>query len=200
MVGYRARPDIRMTAVEAPADRQFPPTTNPAPENSSHGFTSQVRPPQSASQSRQPIESNSSRVAHGSPTTMPLRSEQNGVAAHDSSFASQRHVLSRVLTDSAEDQDATKRPSSAPGNKNLLNVVPKPGRPESVQPGRIPKPLLLRSKSDYGLRDEESDDHNDEDIHDWSARHGFEDHYQSEDIISQLANVCLLLIADTLFQ
>lgn len=28
-----------------------------------------------------------------------------------------------------------------------------------------------------------------DDIPEWGARHGFEDHYQSEDIISQLANV-----------
>jgi regulatory associated protein of mTOR len=54
---------------------------------------------------------------------------------------------------------------------------------------RRPKPLLQRAKSDYGPRGEESDDHHDSDTQDWGARHGFEDHYASEEYVSQLANV-----------
>jgi regulator-associated protein of mTOR len=46
--------------------------------------------------------------------------------------------------------------------------------------------MLLRSKSDYGPR---GDDSPLEEIQDWGARHGFEDHYASEEYVSQLANV-----------
>ncbi|KAI0397690.1 raptor N-terminal caspase like domain-containing protein [Xylariaceae sp. FL0594] len=52
-----------------------------------------------------------------------------------------------------------------------------------------PKPPLSRSKSDYIVRREAQEPGPVEDeSYDWGARHGFEDHYQSEDIISQLAN------------
>lgn len=55
---------------------------------------------------------------------------------------------------------------------------------------RRPKPLLKRSKSDYGPRGgEELEDNNDTDTSDWGARHGFEGHYASEEYVSQLANV-----------
>ncbi len=53
---------------------------------------------------------------------------------------------------------------------------------------RRPKPLLHRAKSDFGPRGEERYSA-DEEIHDWGARHGFEDHYASEEYVSQLANV-----------
>jgi len=53
------------------------------------------------------------------------------------------------------------------------------------------KPHLLRSKSEHVLRNDDPDlDDTDEEVYNWGARHGFEDHYQSEDIISQLASVC----------
>jgi len=52
------------------------------------------------------------------------------------------------------------------------------------------KPLLLRSKSEHGVRRGEPEDAPDDQIYEWGVRHGFEDHYQSEDIISHLANVC----------
>lgn len=53
------------------------------------------------------------------------------------------------------------------------------------------KPPLMRSKSDYARPVEDSTDtlHNSGELSRWGARHGFEDHYQSEDIISQLASV-----------
>ena len=52
---------------------------------------------------------------------------------------------------------------------------------------RRPKPLL-RSKSDFGLRGEDPESEED-DWDEWGARHGFEDHYASEEYVSQLANV-----------
>jgi regulator-associated protein of mTOR len=53
------------------------------------------------------------------------------------------------------------------------------------------KPPLLRSQSEYASphRSPDEDIHHEEQETYWGARHGFEDHYQSEDIISQLANV-----------
>ena len=66
---------------------------------------------------------------------------------------------------------------------------------------RRPKPLLQRAKSDYGPRGEEHDSA-DEDMQDWGARHGFEDHYASEEYVSQLANVgcSFLLCSDIIFR
>lgn len=69
------------------------------------------------------------------------------------------------------------------------------GARENSEPGqdvgrRRPKPLLKRSKSDYGPRaGEELEDNQDNDAPDWGARHGFEGHYASEEYVSQLANV-----------
>ena len=51
------------------------------------------------------------------------------------------------------------------------------------------KPKLLRSKTEYLPRSAEDTEATDEEVPEWGARHGFEDHYQSEHIISQLANV-----------
>lgn len=53
---------------------------------------------------------------------------------------------------------------------------------------QIPPPLQ-RYKSEFAPRPSESSEPHDESVPDWGARHGFEDHYQSEHIISQLANV-----------
>ena len=53
---------------------------------------------------------------------------------------------------------------------------------------RRPRPLL-RSKSDFGPRNEDADAQEDESWKDWGARHGFEDHYNSAEYVSQLANV-----------
>jgi regulator-associated protein of mTOR len=59
---------------------------------------------------------------------------------------------------------------------------------EPEQRPRRPKPLLQRAKSDFGPRGEDPESQSEEEIQDWGARHGFEDHYES-DYVSQLANV-----------
>lgn len=89
-----------------------------------------------------------------------------------------------------------KRPSSAPGDDN--------NKPNGAQVADLPqardrprKPPLMRSKSDHPSRglhiDTSTDSSNDEQTvaaaEDFGTRHGFDGHYQSEDIISQLANV-----------
>jgi hypothetical protein len=61
----------------------------------------------------------------------------------------------------------------------------------------IPKPMLLRSKSDFAGQGYQPDSDEEEERpgsrrknpYSWGARHGFGDHYESEDIISQLVNV-----------
>ncbi|KAH8590222.1 raptor N-terminal caspase like domain-containing protein [Bisporella sp. PMI_857] len=59
-----------------------------------------------------------------------------------------------------------------------------------------PKPLLQRSKSDYGPQGEDRDSHEGEEIPDYGARHGFEDHYASEEYVSQLANNWYMYFTD----
>lgn len=88
-------------------------------------------------------------------------------------------------------QDDEYRPLTAPGDRGGGNgrILPPSNPPtEQLDAGRQQKPLLLRSKSDYRMRAEE-DEVSDEETFNWGARHGFEDHYQSEDVISHLANV-----------
>ncbi|KAG9242892.1 raptor N-terminal caspase like domain-containing protein [Calycina marina] len=61
---------------------------------------------------------------------------------------------------------------------------------------RRPKPLLRRSKSDYGPRGEDQEIEPEEHIQDWGARHGFEDHYVSEEYVAQLANNWYMYFTD----
>lgn len=94
-----------------------------------------------------------------------------------------------------DDDAAERRPFTAPGNKHQLTIRTSSfDESDRDQPTRRPKPPLLRSKSEHMMRNFDDSDQTDEELHDWSARHGFEDHYQSEDIISHLANVsCIIL-------
>ncbi|KAH8662333.1 WD repeat domain-containing protein mip1 [Xylariales sp. PMI_506] len=91
---------------------------------------------------------------------------------------------------------AEQRPSTAPGNNKPKHPVLITSFDDSDrdQPKRRPKPPLLRSKSEHIMRHE--DDYTDDEVYDWSARHGFEDHYQSEDIISHLANNWYMYFTD----
>lgn len=92
-----------------------------------------------------------------------------------------------------------KRPSSAPGdnqNETLRPLSTNGLEPRAQTANRPSKPPLLRSKSDHPSRlvENGADSSNDEQTvvaaaEDFGTRHGFDGHYQSEDIISQLANV-----------
>ncbi|KAK3987428.1 WD repeat-containing protein mip1 [Cladorrhinum sp. PSN332] len=97
-----------------------------------------------------------------------------------------------------------RRPSSAPGNNQSGHMTHYTnGRHSSDDDDDdddddgvlaiATKPPLLRSKSERGLRYNE---HNDSEYYEWGARHGFEDHYQSEDIISQLATNWYMYFTD----
>jgi regulatory associated protein of mTOR len=94
-----------------------------------------------------------------------------------------------------EGQAEEPRPTSAPGGRtssistfNARDSTNEDSDRELTR--RRPPPLLQRSKSDFGPRGDDSDTqrHN-SDTQDWGARHGFEDHYASEEYVSQLANV-----------
>ncbi|KAL2757749.1 hypothetical protein ACRALDRAFT_2118737 [Sodiomyces alcalophilus JCM 7366] len=92
------------------------------------------------------------------------------------------------------------RPSSAPGddkpqndNDNSNNVLAlrthRDSNPEANRILRPPKPPLLRSKSENRVRRlaEDKEEEKDE-IPQWGARHGFEEHYESQQFMDKLAN------------
>lgn len=128
-----------------------------------------------------------------SSSTMPSAdiATVNG-AGHASQSANKRRTLN---IDSNHDAgpSSSKRPSSAPGVNNNLAVGSlsrsSTDVSDSMAPARPTKPALLRSKSEYAALRNDEEEHTIEERREWGARHGFEDHYQSQDIISQLANV-----------
>ncbi|KND87353.1 hypothetical protein TOPH_07981 [Tolypocladium ophioglossoides CBS 100239] len=133
------------------------------------------------------------RVAHGNPADMTLRSDLHGSLPSAATTNGETSRF-RAQGDSSPDQDASSngadgRPSSAPGRKNgaALSAEAKDDM-EHEPPKRPVKPQLQRSKSDFVPR-QADDSEPEEEIREWGARHGFEDHYQSDHIISQLVNV-----------
>lgn len=111
--------------------------------------------------------------------------ESNGVASTARPRANGRSTSNDAIRSDEDDQ----RPLSAPGRRNGSIALETRDDIEHHQQTRPAKPLLLRSKSDYAPRPMDEPEPIEDDIPEWGARHGFEDHYQSEDIISQLANV-----------
>ncbi|KAI1505017.1 raptor N-terminal caspase like domain-containing protein [Biscogniauxia marginata] len=91
--------------------------------------------------------------------------------------------------------DTENRPLSAPGDSQRLSIITSYDDADHGRSRRVSKPPLLRSKSEHIVRREEPEQTEDE-IYEWGARHGFEDHYQSEDIISQLANNWYMYFTD----
>ena len=91
----------------------------------------------------------------------------------------------------------SRRPSSAPrgdgsGGTNNTTDDEDENRALSLRPQ---KPPLLRSQSAFAGPNRDDAEHDDQEDIEWGTRHGFDDHYQSEDIISQLANVSLLFFS-----
>ncbi|KAL6889264.1 raptor N-terminal caspase like domain-containing protein [Trichoderma longibrachiatum] len=117
----------------------------------------------------------------------------NGSGGETSRFKVQSAASSD--RDSQSNEPVDKRPSSAPGRKNGDAKDDHSIEPE--RPTRPMKPVLQRSKSEYAPRQQvEESDHEEDEIREWGARHGFEDHYQSEHIISQLANNWYMYFTD----
>ena len=138
------------------------------------------------------------QYAEASAPALAPHAAQNGVTARSVS-PSHAHPITNGGPVSHSSAPASRRPSSAPGNKpnpnggfgngGLTDDDDDDNDVRGPGPVRPAKPPLLRSKSEHGLRYDDDDDKLDEEYCEWGARHGFEDHYQSEDIISQLANV-----------
>lgn len=76
------------------------------------------------------------------------------------------------------------RPNSSPGAEYSSQ-----DESEMDRRKRRMKPLLKRSKSDFGPRGDDRSSSAEEETQDWGSRHGFDDHYASEEYVSQLANV-----------
>ncbi|KAL7621116.1 Target of rapamycin complex 1 subunit kog1 [Parahypoxylon ruwenzoriense] len=163
--------------------RQHIPSTNPYPSNPSR-HPPRDRPDQATSTLT--LNSNSpampSRLGSGGPT-YPTRTSES------------MNGRPRTATEEREPVDLDRRPLTAPGNKHNISLIISHDDSDQDPPKRASKPPLLRSKSEHIVRHEEADQA-DEEIHEWGARHGFEDHYQSEDIISQLANNWYMYFTD----
>lgn len=147
----------------------------------------------SSESSSQPRPLNHRHAARGKPAEMTLRTDMHGSLPSNATTNGETSRF-RALGDSSPDQDASsnggdRRPSGAPGREN---GVPPPAEVrdglETERQKRPVKHLLHRSKSEYAPRQADDSEPEDE-IREWGARHGFEDHYQSEHIISQLVNV-----------
>ncbi|KAK3934425.1 WD repeat-containing protein mip1 [Diplogelasinospora grovesii] len=90
----------------------------------------------------------------------------------------------------------SQRPSTAPGNKQTRVNGGGAGEGEGSTAVGPAKPLLLRSRTDFAALHEEVVDQDEDESYEWGARHGFEDHYQSEDIITQLASNWYMYFTD----
>ncbi|KAI0097994.1 raptor N-terminal caspase like domain-containing protein [Nemania sp. FL0031] len=89
--------------------------------------------------------------------------------------------------DSAVDSsDSDRRVVERPLSQKKLSIITSQDDDAQGRPQR-PKPPLMRSKSDFTARRDGPEAGEDE-VYEWGARHGFEDHYQSQDVISKLAN------------
>lgn len=135
-------------------------------------------------------------AAHGSNgAAMTSRPELNGSLSNGqtNNETSRFKASNNVSPDDASgsfDGD-NHRPTSAPGQRNGASSSGVAGTQDDNGPQvrRPVKPMLLRSKSEFGRRPVEDPEPVEEGIPEWGARHGFEDHYQSEQIITQLAHV-----------
>ncbi|KAF4871175.1 Target of rapamycin complex 1 subunit mip1 [Colletotrichum siamense] len=131
---------------------------------------------------------------NGSPT-MPPTQRPNGASAFADATAqpspSHGHPPLGLQRSTSHDDSSARRPSSAPGNKQIPTIgFPAGEQSDSDRPKRPSvKPLLMRSKSEYGgSRQADEVDHSEEDIPHWGARHGFEEYHESPDVIAALAN------------
>ena len=125
----------------------------------------------------------SSAQVQNSKRTRPQASE---TAMQPSASSSAQDTNAPALSVISRRASIQARPTSAP---NGVGEASDEGGTQ--RNGRRPNLLLQRAKSDIGIRVEDTDSQSDE-TQDWGARHGFEDHYASEEYVSQLANVSLL--------
>lgn len=190
---------MTMTAVavqqHAAHRQQYTPRQSPHSSNMSSAHQSR---PESYSSSNAPqVQRQETPVQSGGPSAMITRQAVSndpvpGVNGSRASAAQSSTPAARMESNGSDCVDKGKRraslqarPTSAPNGAGETS----PDDSETERMRRRPKPLLQRSKSDFGPRGEDQESQADEDIQDWGARHGFEDHYASEEYVSQLANV-----------
>lgn len=171
-----------------------------------HSSQSRHQQPQPQPQPQAPLpqlhSGSAALVSHGTTSTMPsvLRGASavavaDEVANGGSNYETRPTGENGHSTTNHSAPSLYKRPSSAPDDKppdiSLLTTGMEDQRPHSE---RRVKPMLLRSKSEHPGRGidsgmESNDEQTVANAEDCGTRHGFDGHYQSEDIISQLANV-----------
>jgi regulatory associated protein of mTOR len=140
-------------------------------------------PSRAANQSRSRELSRASVIRNGEPSSVSP-SGANGVS--DAS----EHIKGRRQSDQTRPTSAPGGPAAALVSASQRDTATDDSEREMI--AKRPKSFLHRSKSDFGPRGDESDSQrHDSDNQDWGARHGFEDHYASEEYVSQLANVRL---------
>lgn len=189
--------------------RQSPRSSNKAP--STPQSQTQSLSSYASAQAQADEHSNDSN-SNGAPRVMSVRTPaSSGSIRSDAATGGQTSSkgsgpltpISNGSTNGAASSRDTKqtdqnRPTSAPGGKisssdnfNQRDSTNDDSDREVAR--RRPQPFLHRSKSDFGPRGDDSDtQRHDSDNKDWGARHGFEDHYASEEYVSQLANVSCL--------
>jgi len=193
-----------------------------SPRQSPRSTTKTPSTPQSQSQANnsyasaqvQVDEHSNDSSSNGAPNTMSVRtpasngSFRSNVATGGQTSSRDSAPLTSIANGSTNgstsgrdaQQPDQNRPTSAPGGKvtSSDNLNPRDSTNEDSDrelARRRPQAFLHRSRSDFGPRGDDSDSQRHEgDTKDWGARHGFEDHYASEEYVSQLANVsCLWL-------
>lgn len=142
-----------------------------------------------------------SYVSPGQGQTTPTKNgTTNGTSSHNSNGTKHNGVNGRYTEEEDRHSNSTRNgtgPSKSAGHERRASLQERPSSApngiaeqddsEIERPARRPKPLLQRAKSDFGPRGEDPDV--EDEVQDWGARHGFEDHYASEEYVSQLANV-----------
>ncbi len=204
-----------MTAVALP--QRSHPTQQYSPRQSPRSSTKSSTTPQSQIQSNNSYaptqahadEDSNDSSSNGAPRVVSVRTPaSSGSFRSDAATGGQTSSrdsapLSPIANGSSNGAATAKdakqsdqnRPTSAPGSKvtnsdnsNLRDSTNEDSDRELAR--RRPQAFLHRSRSDFGPRGDDSDSQrHDGDNKDWGARHGFEDHYASEEYVSQLANV-----------
>ncbi|KAF7553732.1 hypothetical protein G7046_g7007 [Stylonectria norvegica] len=177
-LGHAGRQRSRQTSQQNPRALQYAIADDPPPIAHEHTATMPLRPE---------LNGTSAPVGNTNGDLPRLQTLSNGTPAQSSSLNDE---------DDDDDDDDDQRPSTAPGRRNGNGALVTRDDMDSQRPRRTLKPLLLRSKSEYAHRQLDDSEQTEEEIPEWGARHGFEDHYQSEDIISQLANNWYMYFTD----
>ncbi|KAI0188031.1 WD repeat domain-containing protein mip1 [Xylaria flabelliformis] len=166
------------------------------PENTAHTATT-FSPTHSTQRSTNsnpdPVAPSAIMPSHSHPNSMPAAEFDGSHAVQPLKKRGTEPINSRPES-AADSSDSDLRVAERPSDQKKLSIITSHDDGAHGRPQR-PKPPLLRSKSDYAVRRDEPEPVEDE-IYEWGARHGFEDHYQSEDIITQLASNWYMYFTD----